>query len=164
METAPDEFDGQSFRPVLDGKKDHIHESLFFEMGYSRAVLKHGFKYLALRYPQHASQMPYEKRASILKEFNARQQERERPIYTRDPNTPFSHISLIPGGGDAEGVSTGKKAGYYDPDQLYALHKDGNEQVNLANNPEHAAKLKELKAELSTYLNSLPGGFAELKK
>jgi len=38
------------------------------------------------------------------------------------------------------------------------------EQVNLANNPEYAAKLSEMKAELRNKLNTLPGTFGELKQ
>ena len=82
---------------------------------------------------------------------------------TNDPNAPFSHISLIPGGGGAEGASTGKYAGYHDPDQLYNLKSDPGEQKNLAADPEHAEVLEAMKRELRGYLNDLPGGFADLK-
>jgi arylsulfatase A-like enzyme len=48
------DFDGRSFRPVLEAKTDKIHDSLYFEMGYTRGVLIGKWKYIALRYPEHA--------------------------------------------------------------------------------------------------------------
>ncbi len=157
------QFDGKSFLPVLQGKVDQIHKSLYFEMGYSKAVVKENWKYIALRYPKHAQQMSLEQRTKILKNFNAKQRKKGRPIHSTDPKARFSHISLIPGGGDAEAVSTGKRAGYYDADQLYNLTKDPQEQTNLAGNPEYAKKLKEMKNLLQKHLSTLPGKFAELK-
>lgn len=156
-------FDGASFLPSLNGKADAIHASLYFEMGFSRAVIKDGWKYLALRYPAKAISMPVNKRQVILDRFNASQRLRGRPVYTTDPMTAFSHISLIPGGGDAEAMSTGKKSSYFDADQLFNLNADPSEQTNLADDPEMAEKLQEMKAELKSYLENLPGGFAELK-
>ena len=156
-----DQFDGVSFMSSLDGKASQVHDSLYFEMGFTRAVTKDGWKYLALRYP--ASEVTIEKRQRILDKFNADQREHRRPIYTENPLAQFSHISLIPGGGDAEAKSTGKKAGYYDPDQLYNLNVDPGESNNLAADPAYAEKLAEMKTELQKYLRDLPGEFAELK-
>lgn len=158
-----DQFDGRSFQKILCGQTETIHDSLYFEMGYSRAVLKDGWKYLALRYPKSAESMPISQRQEILDQFNAKQKLRGRPIHNTDPQTPFSHVSLIPGGGDAEAVSTGKRPGYYDRDQLYQLGSDPQENDNLANDPKHTAKLTKLKQELRQFLKELPGNFAELK-
>lgn len=160
-----DSFDGQSFASVLSEPKTATkqRESMYFEMGYTRAVVKNGWKYLALRYPERARKMTTQQRRKILDRFNEDQTRRGRPIYTRDPATPMSHISLIPGGGDAEAMSTRKRPGYYDADQLYDLTADPDEQNNLAGNPQHASKLAEMKAELKMHLAGLPGGFAELK-
>jgi arylsulfatase A-like enzyme len=156
-------FDGTSFRPALEGRGAPIHESLYFEMGYTRAVLKGNWKYLALRYPARANAMSLAERERVLKRFNAKQEEHDKRIITTDPTSPFSHISLIPGGGGAEAASTGKRPGYYDADQLYDLSGDPGEQVNLASDPRYAQVLEEMKAELRRYLDDLPGGFAELK-
>jgi arylsulfatase A-like enzyme len=157
-------FDGVSFRLVLEGRTEELHESLYFEMGYTRAVIKGKWKYLALRYPKRAQEMTPEQRAKVLAGFNARQREHDKRVITEDPTSPFSHISLIPGGGGAEAASTGKYPGYYDADQLYDLSRDPREQKNLAGDPQHAAVLADMKQELIKYLNDLPGGFAELKR
>jgi arylsulfatase A-like enzyme len=160
----PGQFDGRSFRPLLNGDSGPIHDSLYFEMGFTRAVVKGDWKYLALRYPQRANQMSAEERAQLLARFNARQREHDKRVITEDPTQPFSHISLIPGGAGAEAASTGRKPGYYDADQLYHLSRDPTEQRNLALDPQYARKLEEMKRELVKYLSDLPGGFAELKE
>ena len=157
-------FDGVSFRPALEGRTNPIHDSLYFEMGFTRAVIKGKWKYLALRYPQRAGQMSAEQRAKILASFNRRQREHDKRVITEDPTRPFSHISLIPGGSGAEAASTGKYPGYYDADQLYDLQRDPREQHNLANDPQYVTVLADMKRELVKYLDDLPGGFAELKK
>jgi len=156
------EFDGRTFAPLLTGESYEPRDSLYFEMGYTRAVIKGEWKLLSLRYPERVASMPLAERQAILNKFNANQRERGRPVYTIDPGAPFSHISLIPGGGDAEAVSTGKRPGYYDHDQLYHLSTDPKEEKNLANDPKYAEMLSEMKAELSEYIDDLPGGFADL--
>jgi arylsulfatase A-like enzyme len=163
VEQPEDLFDGASFRPALDGRDDPIHQSLFFEMGYTRAVIKGDWKYLALRYPPRARSMSIDERRRALERFNAKQKEHAKRVITTDPTAPFSHISLIPGGGGAEAASTGKRAGYYDADQLYDLSRDPKEQHNLAADPRHVQALEDMKRELRKYLNDLPGGFADLK-
>jgi arylsulfatase A-like enzyme len=80
-------------------------------------------------------------------------------VVNEDPSKPFSHLCMIPGGGHAEHESTGKYAGYYDPDQLYDLSRDPGEQKNLAKDPEYKKKLAEMKKELRKYLDDLPGEF-----
>lgn len=157
-------FDGASFRPVLDGGDEPIHESLYFEMGYTRAVIANNWKYLALRYPELAREMTLDERARALEDFNAKQREHSKPVFTTDPSAPFSHISLIPGGGGAEAASTGQYPGYYDADQLYDLSQDPHEQNNLAYDPNYASVLADMKRELQRHLGTLPGGFAELKE
>ena len=148
---------------MLEAKADKIHDSLYFEMGYTRGVLKGRWKYIALRYPEYARNMSLAERKAILERSNAKQKEHGRKVRCTDPLAPFSHISLIPGGGDAEAASTGKYAGYYDADQLYDLSSDPGEQKNLINHLGHSKILEEMKRELKKYLSQLPGGFAELK-
>ena len=50
-EPPQDFFDGRSFRPLLEGKTNRLHDALFFELGFTRGVLKENWKYIALRYP-----------------------------------------------------------------------------------------------------------------
>lgn len=160
----PDWFDGVSAYPALMGEETESDRSLYFELGYVRGVLKDGWKYVALRYPENIANMPLEDRQAALDKFNESQRRREKPVYTEDPNTPFSHIQAIPGGGDAEHKSLSQYPSYYEADQLYYLYEDRREQKNLANNPEYAAKLAEMKAELKKHLDTLPGTFGELKE
>ena len=51
---------------------------------------------------------------------------------------------------------------FYQPDQLYDLKNDPNEQHTLAQSPEYADKLKQLKDALSQHLREMPGSFGDL--
>lgn len=156
-------LDGRSFRSVLEGEADAVHDSLYFELGYTRAVRVGDWKYLALRYPDWAENMPLEQRQKRLDRVNANLRRRGRPVITEDPTAPFSHISLVPGGGDAEHASTGKYPAYYERDQLYNLAEDPAEEHNLAADPAHSDRLARMKGVLRGYAAELPGGFAELQ-
>ena len=156
-----DHFDGKSFVGALNGSDAPIHDSLFFEMGYSRAVIQGDFKYLALRYPDMIRNMTIEERQQRLDDFNAQMERRGRPLSTANASTPFSHIQAIPGGGDAERESTSKYQAYYDADQLYNLACDPEEQHNLSNDPECRDKLGRLKEILDGYAAELPSHFGE---
>jgi len=152
-------FDGQSFKAAFDGKESESRESLFFELGYARAVIMGKFKYYAVRYPEYAKNWTPEERAEVLDRYNEGRAFRNMVIVNRDPGEPFSHLEVVPGGGHAENHSYGKKPGYFDPDQLYDLATDPGEMKNLANNPEYEEILLNLKAELQKYLDDLPGKF-----
>ena len=154
-----DVLDGNSFKPVLDGKSYQSRESLYFELGYARAVVKGEYKYYAVRYPNYATSWTAEQKDSVLNRYNKSREFRSMEIVNRDPKKPFSHLEVIPGGGSAEHGSYGKLPGYFDADQLYNLKDDSTEQKNLASNPEYQAILIEMKAELQKYLDELPGKF-----
>jgi arylsulfatase A-like enzyme len=156
-------FDGRSFAKVLLGTETTRSEPLFFELGYARAVVHQNWKYLALHYPKSATEMSLADRKRRLEEFNAEQTRKGRPIHNTDPTQPFSHVSLIPGGGDAEHASLTAYPAFYETEQLYDLTTDANEQTNLAQDPAHAAKLDELKNALKAHLSGLPGTFGILK-
>lgn len=157
-------FDGKSLRPVLEGKTDEIHETLYFELGYARGVIEGDYKYMAIRYPESASSMSMEERKQVLKAYNdTRIRMKTQPV-NYDAAAPYSHFSTVPGGEQAEHEGYGKLPGYFDPDQLYNLKADPGETNNLAAHPEYAARLKELKVELKTYLSELPGTFGDLKR
>ena len=152
-------FDGRSFKAALDGEQSESRESLFFELGYARAVIMGNYKYYAVRYPEYAKNWTADERAEVLDRYNEGRTFRNMVIVNRDPEKPFSHLEVVPGGGHAENHSYGKKPGYFDPDQLYDLEADPGEMNNLANNPEYREILLELKAELKKYLDDLPGKF-----
>lgn len=155
----PDHIDGISFLPVLEGESDSVRNSLYFEMGYSRAVLEGDYKYIALRYPTAIRNMTLEERQAQLDRMNNNLRERGRPINNDDPMAPFGHLMPIPGGQDAEQDAIRSYPNYYDPDQLYELTTDPGEQVNLASDPGKSGKLEELKALMRSYLRTLPGVF-----
>lgn len=159
-----DTFDGRSFAPILRGESEAIHDALYFEMGYSRAVLKDDWKYIALRYPEWAETMSMEERRQRLDENNEILAARGRPIPTTDPATPFSHLFLIPGGHDVDQVAVKGFPGFFDRDQLYDLETDPGEQVNLAGREEFQAKLNDMKALLTRFVSALPGRFGEFGK
>ena len=160
----PATYDGKSFADVLLGKdKGGDRGSLYFELGYVRGVLKGKWKYIALRYPKSALEMTREERQRALDQFNAEQKRKGRPIYTQDPMEKFSHVMLVPGGGDAEHMSMGRYPAFYEADQLYNIEEDPDEQNNLAGDHGYQDKLNEMKDELKKHLDDLPGSFGELK-
>ena len=158
-----DSFDGKSFYQILNNKECKTHESLYFEMGYSRGVLKDGIKYIALRFPEFAENWDMEKRKEVLDKWNNFRKANKLRYHYTDPSMPFSHLMLIPGGGDAEYPSTQRYKHYYDKDQLYDLRVDPNEQNNLINNPRYKEKVVEMRNLLKSYLKDLPGTFGEFK-
>ncbi len=155
----PDNVDGISFLPVLQDKKDSIRDALYFEMGYTRAILKDGLKYIALRYPPQIANMTREERQAALDHMNDNLRERRRPVHTEDPMQPFGHLMAIPGGHDAEQGAVKSYPHYYEPDQLYDLKRDPKEQNNLINNPEYRTRAIELKKSLISHLKNMPGDF-----
>ena len=163
----PDVLDGKSMLPLLEGKADKIHNSLYFELGYTRGVLKDAWKYIALRYSPYARNMTLEQRKKLLEDWNKLAREVGMKPHNTDPTKPFSHVHTVPGGTwDNYLYSADSGRGhpaFFDADQLYNLAADPGEQKNLAADPRHASKLQEMQGELKKYLEGLPGPFAELK-
>jgi arylsulfatase A-like enzyme len=151
-----DFFDGRSFREVLQGKTNRVHDALFFELGFTRGVLKDNWKYIALRYPPNPETI-----VDLRKPERGKGTKRPDPASPTDltPRPPFGHI----GGNNNEDRPKKTYPAYWDADQLYDLSADPKEQHNLAKDPAHAAKLDELQRALRRHLETLPGGFAELK-
>lgn len=158
---SADAFDGLDMSATLNGEQDELHDSLYFEVGFTRAVQRDGMKYIAVRYPLWATELSVEQRQRKLDRLIESLEQRGRPVPTRDPMTPYSHLTVIPGGADAEQVSIGKHPAYFEADQLYDLRADPNEQNNLADDPAYADTLAGLKALLDERVRSLPGDFAE---
>ena len=155
----PEGLDGSSFRDALDGKTVKSRESLFFELGYARAVIRGKYKYYAVRYPDYALNWSPEERAAELDQYNRGREFLNMNVVNRDPDKPFSHLEVVPGGGNAEHESYGSRPGYFDPDQLYDLEKDPGEEVNLAGHPGYQEILEEMKETLKAYTENLPGKF-----
>jgi len=155
----PDDVDGASFLPILQGRAAKIHDSLFFEMGYTRGVLKDDYKYIALRYPPVIANMTRAERQANLDHMNDNLRERGRPVHTEDPMAPFGHLMPVPGGHDAEQGAVKAYPHYYDADQLYYLPEDPNEQRNLWGRPGYAERQRIMQDLLQSYLLTLPGDF-----
>jgi len=129
-------MDGVSMLPLLKGSTTEIHESLFFEMGATRAILKDGFKYLSFKAP---------KRVKAKLEKNGKK---------------ATHICDKPGGRGSESPALKFYAkNYFAEDQLYDLAKDPFEQQNLYAKKNKKKKIKDLKKELRKYIENLPGTF-----
>ncbi|MCK4746360.1 MAG: sulfatase-like hydrolase/transferase, partial [Bacteroidales bacterium] len=62
-------FDGVSFKGALEGESIQARESLFFELGYARAVIKGKYKYYAIRYPEYAMDWSPDERAAELDRY-----------------------------------------------------------------------------------------------
>lgn len=156
----PENVDGFSFLPILKGTSKSVRDSLFFEMGFSRAILKDNFKYIALRYPPSIANMSLEMRKANLDEMNDNLRERGRPVHTEDPSMPFGHLMPVPGGHDAEQGAVRNYPHYYDADQLYNLSDDPKETINLFEDESYTNKIDELKQLLEEVLDTLPGEFS----
>lgn len=136
-------IDGRSFAPCLTG--GHVTErSVLIEMGFGRAIVDNGWKYIALRFPEKMEQ-----------EIQA----------MRDQGKPLqSYISPHRNElGKHGGEMPPEFPSLADPDQLYNLKDDMLEQHNLANDPRYADKLAEMKKLLAASLAPLPHAFGEFK-
>ncbi|MEA2063990.1 MAG: sulfatase-like hydrolase/transferase [Gemmatimonadota bacterium] len=136
--SVPDDYvlDGKSFLPVLANPGAQIHDSLFFEVGYSRAVVTKDWKYLAVRFPEETEAIV---NSSNYKEFSH--------DGTRDVDHRFGAHVYYPG--------------YFDKDQLYNIDADPVEQYNLAGKTNYSVQLDQMKGLLSKYCRSLPHSFGE---
>ena len=153
------DFNGRDMAPVLDGQAEEIRDAMFFEVGFTRAVSKDGFKYVELRYPPRADEMSRGERQALVDKQVKELTARGRPIPTEDPMAAFSHLFLVPGGVDAEQVAIQRQPAYFEADQLYDLSSDPTEQSNVIDDPAHAEKLAELRRLLHDHLQEMPGTF-----
>jgi len=159
-------IDGRSLLPLLTGRSVKWRDSLYFELGYTRAVSDGRWKYIAFRIPP-SGHVPLEERLQEQRQYVERARQRGMPdrILQEDPEARITHLGGTPGGDDTDrwqGLRVHAEH-YYDPDQLYDLQNDPDEQNNLAGDLAHAAKLAEMRALLANYLADLPGTFGEFK-
>ena len=165
-------LDGRSLMPLLRGEKPVWRDSLYLEIGLTRAVVSSdGFKYLAFRIPGSYLERPLEDRLAEHRESMEkiyRTHPWTKGVWTLDPDAKFMQMGMSPGGDFMERLQVQGnppfKNHYYDPDQLYDLDRDPRETVNLAANPEYAPRLKEMQGRLKKLLSDVPGTFAELKE
>lgn len=127
--------DGRSFAPAITGEKV-AERPVLIEMGYGRAILSGGWKYIAIRLPDEieAKAQASGKRPDFLGRF-----------------------------GDKDKEDRKRWPSYGETDQLFDLKADPQEQNNLVADPAHAAKLAEMRALLTQALAPLPHVFGEFK-
>jgi len=127
------EIDGKSIWKQLSGETSaEVHDALYFEFGYSRGILKDGYKYIAVRFPDEITQRM--ENDQVDKAIALRGKVTDEPCFLRYP-----HLLV--------------------PDQLYDLENDPDEQVNLAGQPEYAERLKEMQDELWSILETFDHPF-----
>ena len=156
-------MDGTSLMPLLRGQAEAVHDSLCFEIGYTRAVCTQKWKYLAFRIPP-SRQLNPEQRRKMLEKYAANKLKTEDRVVKNRPGEPLSHLGY-PGGQNTErhGPMSRYRNVYHDPDQLFDLENDPGETRNLATDPKSATVLAEMKARLRRHLARMPGTFAEFK-
>jgi len=153
-------FDGVSFADALEGKPYKERTSVYHELGYARAIVKDGFKYYAIRYPEWAMKKTPKERQKMLDDYTKMRESFGEHAIATDASLPYGQLEMVPGGGGAEHNAYTNMPNFSDPDQLYDLKNDPKEEHNLINDPKYAEKVKELKEELKKkYLDKLPGKF-----
>jgi arylsulfatase A-like enzyme len=150
-------LDGVSLMPIIEGENDKpVHDSLYAEMGHTRAVVTRKWKYIAFRVPPSREFTQEEKRLydNIM--------ERDKTGLVRMMGCRVTHMqNSTPGIVPPAWQSHHKH--FFDKDQLYDLENDPDETVNLAYDPKYSGLLKEMKRKLRQECVNLPGTFAEFK-
>ncbi len=138
--TKPAEYriDGTSIASMLSDPTAKVHDHLYFEMGYGRAVRTDKWKYIAVR---HGSDRFAEIEAASLKSMP------RQLAYVGNMKRVTGLLSNRPNG--------------YDLDQLYDLENDPMEMNNLAYDPAYAEQLAEMKDILTPYLVAQGRPFGE---
>jgi len=130
--------DGKSIKPILSDPKAEVHDHLYFELGYARAVRTAEWKYIAIRYG--AERFGRIESAPLLKLPG-------ELAYIGGIRNAANHLARRPH--------------YLEPDQLYRLSDDPLETKNLAGNPEFGKRLDELRKLLTADLKAQQRPFGE---
>lgn len=128
-------LDGTSWLPLIKGEvkaacATALHEDLFFEFGYTRAILYGKWKYIALRYPQR------------LVDAMASGELKEAPNYINQRMQGQMNVAIE------------TYPSYFDPDQLFDVEQDPAEMHNLAGDPSYADVLAMMQGRLQRYLDT----------
>jgi arylsulfatase A-like enzyme len=130
-------LDGVDVMPMLTGKKESVHSELFFEIGWTRACCTERWKYLALRPTKSAEEYRKSKSGQFPWTYHVRSLE------------PQQHHALI------------WHPAFFHPDQLFDLTVDRDELVSLAQKPEYADVLKDMKDRMQRWLTTFDHPFGE---
>lgn len=167
----PDEMllNGKSLLPLLDGNKpEDWRASIYSEIGYTRSVTTKDWKYIAFKVPPSVMRTREERVAEYTPYYEEQisRQPSLKERYPFNPEAPYYQIGVQAGGYVWEWYRLDPDAAwldnYFDADQLYHLAEDPLEAVNLADQPEYAAKLAEMKDLLRDHLEDVPGNFGDL--
>ncbi len=123
------QVDGINLLPAAMHGENLGRDTVYMELGYTRAVLKGRYHYVAFR-PPH----------SML-----------RAMENGEHDVALDHW-----GEESKGftrMNAPYKPHFFEPDQLYDIEKDPFERNNLAHDPAYADILKDIKAELGKYLS-----------
>lgn len=141
--------DGRSLLPILRGEAPNDwRESLLLETSYSRAIVTKDWKYIASRPPEDVLE-------KMAVDVDQESSDGRRHVGWSGRTTPAASGMGVRFNADQDFPN------YFDPDQLYDLGGDVFEQHNVISNPEHAAKLAELKQQMEAHVSDLPHIFGE---
>ena len=130
-------IDGTSLMPLLTGKRESIHDDLFFEIGWTRAVCTERWKYIALRFTENAEHIRTSKGGAYPW------------VYHGAALEPHQHHALL------------WHPAFLYPDQIYDLEADSSELVNLYDRAAQRRVLEEMKERLTQYLRTFDHPFGE---
>ncbi|MFC1608071.1 sulfatase-like hydrolase/transferase, partial [Candidatus Latescibacterota bacterium] len=130
-------LDGADLMPLLAGDSEKIHEELFFESGWSRAVCTERWKYLALRFSEAAEKRRLAKGGQFPW------------VYHTGALEPHQHHVML------------WRPAFFEPDQLYDMHVDSDEIVNLSNKHKYAGILSDMKGRIGNWLRTFDHPYAE---
>ncbi|TLX76417.1 hypothetical protein E9993_05865 [Labilibacter sediminis] len=128
-------MDGVSLVDLLNNPSLTMHESIYLEIGFTRAVVKDGYKYLAFRLPEEVK--------------NA-----ENQAYHLGRPNKIMNLELW-----AEEAHPH----YFDQNQLYDIRESVADTINLYDDIDKQDLVEDLKTELRKHLCVVPGLFQELK-
>ncbi|MFT4520087.1 MAG: arylsulfatase A-like enzyme [Halioglobus sp.] len=130
------EADGVSMMEVLEGSEEPIHDYLFAELGFSRAVLTKDWKYIAVR---HSKVVRKQIRAG--KKFSGYEGRMlDQPYLTR--NRHLGYFASL------------HNEHYYEADQLFNIIDDPKEEQNIVS--QQPERVKQMQGLLSDTLRSFP--------
>jgi hypothetical protein len=131
-------IDGTSIKPILSNPTAKVHDHLYFELGYARAVRTQDWKYIAVRYG--AERFAQIERAALLNLPGTM-------AYIGRTKNAANHLARRPH--------------YLESDQLYRLSDDPLEMKNLARNPQFNEQLAKLRGLLMSDLKAQHRPFGE---
>lgn len=127
-----EEMDGLSIKPYIYGEKKSLRDNLYFEIGFSRAVVTKDWKYIAVRYDEQTTAKI--ERGGKFKGFKG--VTIDKPYLVRNAHLGSHAVMYHPF--------------YFDKNQLFDLRKDPFEKNNIFS--KESKKGEEMKSILSKYL------------